>query len=146
MNRCMVIGRGFIDGSARGAPALGTLAGGPPAPCSLPAGSPAPCTLAVGSLALGTITEEEIETKVREGLSRPWNVIVHDDPVTLMTYVTRVFMRVFGYPIEKAHRLMMEVHTTGRSVVWTGDRERAEGYVLTLHGYHLLATLDPVDG
>lgn len=121
----MVKGARIIDRAASGAPLIGTAACPP---------------------ALGTLTEEETRTEVREGLSRPWNVIVHDDPVTLMTYVTRVFMKVFGYPIEKAHHLMMEVHTTGRSVVWTGDRERAEGYVLTLHGYHLLATLDPVDG
>jgi ATP-dependent Clp protease adaptor protein ClpS len=142
----MVNGRGFIGRPARGAWAPGTLTVGGPG-FSIPAvGSRRLFPLSSGSPCLGTVTEEETETEVREGLSRLWNVIVHDDPVTLMTYVTRVFMRVFGYPIGKAHRLMMEVHTTGRSVVWTGDRERAEGYVLTLHGYHLLATLDPVDG
>jgi len=62
-----------------------------------------------------------------------------------MTYVTSVFVKVFGYSVARAHQLMMEVHTAGSSVVWTGDREQAEGYVLKLHGYHLLATLDPVD-
>ena len=78
-------------------------------------------------------------------LAKPWNVIVHDDPVTLMTYVTDVFMRVFAYPEPKAHKLMMEVHTTGRSIVWTGARETAEVYVMKLQGFCLLATLEPVE-
>lgn len=78
-------------------------------------------------------------------LARPWNVIVHDDPVTLMTYVTEVFMRVFAYAEPKAHKLMLEVHTTGRSIVWTGARETAEIYVLKLQAFCLLATLEPVE-
>lgn len=78
-------------------------------------------------------------------LARPWNVVVHDDPVTLMTYVTEVFMRVFSYAEPKAHKLMLEVHTTGRSVVWTGARETAEMYVLKLQAFCLLATLEPVE-
>jgi ATP-dependent Clp protease adaptor protein ClpS len=86
--------------------------------------------------------QEETDTETLTRLAPPWNVVVHDDPVTLMTYVTRVFMKVFGYPETKAHRLMMEVNDTGRSVVWTGGRERAETYVATLQGYHLLASLE----
>jgi ATP-dependent Clp protease adaptor protein ClpS len=85
------------------------------------------------------------ETAPETALARPWNVIVHDDPVTLMSYVTAVFMKVFRYERPRAHSLMMEVHTQGSSIVWTGDRERAETYLITLHGYHLLATMDQVD-
>jgi ATP-dependent Clp protease adaptor protein ClpS len=94
----------------------------------------------------GTLTEPGAETETVEELARPWQVIVHDDPITLMTYVTHVFMKVFGYPFARAEALMLEVHTRGRAIVWTGDRERAESYVLILHGYHLLATLDSVPG
>ena len=54
-------------------------------------------------------------------------------------------MEVFGYPREKAHRLMMEVHTTGRSVVWSGAREQAEVYAQRLQARHLLTTLERVD-
>ena len=88
-----------------------------------------------------TDTEEETDTR----LARPWKVIVHDDPINLMVYVTHVFMRIFGYPRPHAERLMLEVHRQGRSIVWTGDRERAEVYVLKLHSAHLLATLEPVE-
>ncbi|MEZ5962699.1 MAG: ATP-dependent Clp protease adapter ClpS [Planctomycetota bacterium] len=90
-----------------------------------------------------TVGEPKTDTETRT--QRPWNVIVHDDPISLMSYVTRVFMDVFGYAQPKAHKLMMEVHTAGRSVVWTGAREQAETYVTRLHGFHLLATLEQVD-
>ena len=90
-----------------------------------------------GALADPTI-EEETETK--EELDLPWQVVVHNDPVNLMTYVTMVFQRVFGYP-----RHMLEVHQKGRSILWSGVRERAELYVQQLHGYLLLATLEKVD-
>jgi ATP-dependent Clp protease adaptor protein ClpS len=84
------------------------------------------------------------ETETSTSLAPPWNVIVHDDPVTLMVYVTMVLRRVFGYPQERAQELMMEVHTRGRSVVWTGAREQAELYVHKLHAAQLLASTEPV--
>jgi ATP-dependent Clp protease adaptor protein ClpS len=94
----------------------------------------------------GAITIEqptiEKETRPEEDLDLPWLVIVHNDPVNLMSYVTMVFQRVFGYPREKAERHMLEVHHKGRSVLWSGMRERAELYVQQLHGYLLLATLE----
>jgi ATP-dependent Clp protease adaptor protein ClpS len=82
------------------------------------------------------------ETKTKEDLATPWNVIVHNDPINLMIYVTMVFMRVFGYPRTKAERHMLEVHHKGRSLVWSGGREQAEHYVHQLHSYQLLATLE----
>jgi ATP-dependent Clp protease adaptor protein ClpS len=86
----------------------------------------------------------EKETKSEEELDLPWQVVVHNDPVNLMTYVTMVFQRVFGYPREKAERHMLEVHHKGRSILWSGMRERAELYVQQLHGYLLLATLEKI--
>lgn len=85
-------------------------------------------------------TEEETGTE--DALDTPWNVVAHNDPVNLMSYVSRVFMKVFGFPREKAELHMMEVHQLGRSIVWTGGRERAEAYVQQLHGHLLLATLE----
>jgi ATP-dependent Clp protease adaptor protein ClpS len=89
-----------------------------------------------------TETKEQTERSTRTLLAPPWNVIVHDDPVTPMVYVVKVFMEVFGYARPKAQRLMLEVHNSGRSVVWTGSRETAEVYVAKLQGRHLLATLE----
>ncbi len=94
----------------------------------------------------GTLTTAEPtiekETRSEEDLDVPWQVVVHNDPVNLMSYVTMVFQRVFGYPREKAERHMLEVHHNGRSILWSGMRERAELYVQQLHGYLLLATLE----
>jgi ATP-dependent Clp protease adaptor protein ClpS len=84
------------------------------------------------------------ETGAQTALDAPWQVVVHNDPVNLMTYVTMVFQKVFGYPREKAERHMLEVHQKGRSVLWSGVLERAEFYVQQLHGYLLLATVERV--
>jgi ATP-dependent Clp protease adaptor protein ClpS len=84
----------------------------------------------------------EQETRTAEELDLPWQVVVHNDPVNLMTYVTMVFQKVFGLTREKAERHMLEVHQQGRSVLWSGMRERAELYVQQLHGHLLLATLE----
>ncbi|HEX8371208.1 MAG TPA: ATP-dependent Clp protease adapter ClpS [Chthoniobacterales bacterium] len=89
-----------------------------------------------------TSPEVEIETVTEEAVDVPWNVVVHNDPVNLMSYVTRIFQKVFGFSKEKAEIHMMEVHQKGRSIVWTGVRERAEMYVQQLHSYLLLASLE----
>ena len=83
-----------------------------------------------------TRTEEAVTTK------RPWNVIVWDDPVTPMTVVVVVFRKIFGFPIEKATRLMLTVHHEGRALVWSGSRDRAEGFCVQLHTHGLQATIE----
>jgi ATP-dependent Clp protease adaptor protein ClpS len=94
-------------------------------------------------MATETVETPAAETETAEALDTPWNVVVHNDPVNLMSYVTRVFRLVFGYSREKAETHMLEVHQRGRSIVWSGSRERAEFYVEQLHGHLLLATLEP---
>lgn len=89
-----------------------------------------------------TDVEEEVSTREKTALAAPWHVLVHDDPITLMSYVTMVLKRIFGYPHPKAYRLMMTVHTRGKAVVWTGEREQAELYLQKLHGAQLLATME----
>jgi ATP-dependent Clp protease adaptor protein ClpS len=86
----------------------------------------------------------EQKTRTEDAVDVPWQVVVHNDPVNLMTYVTMVFQKVFGYPREKAEKHMLEVHQQGRSILWSGVRERAELYVQQLHGYLLLATIERV--
>jgi ATP-dependent Clp protease adaptor protein ClpS len=87
-------------------------------------------------------TTVEKQSKTEDSLDVPWNVVVHNDPVNLMSYVTMVLRRVFGFSKEKAERHMLEVHRNGRSIVWSGLREPAEAYVQQLHGYLLLATVE----
>jgi ATP-dependent Clp protease adaptor protein ClpS len=88
-------------------------------------------------------TEEAInvESKTLDEHDVPWHVVVYDDPVNLMGFVTLVFQRVFGYSREKAEQLMLEVHELGSSIVWTGQRERAELYVQELQMHQLRAAM-----
>ena len=72
---------------------------------------------------------------------RPWIVIVWNDPINLMSYVTYVFQKLFGYSFEKATSLMLDVHHKGRAVVSSGTRERAELDVFRLHEHGLWATM-----
>jgi ATP-dependent Clp protease adaptor protein ClpS len=87
----------------------------------------------------------EQDARTQDAVDLPWQVVVHNDPVNLMSYVTMVFQKVFGFSREKAEKHMLEVHREGRSIVWSGLRERAELYVQQLHGYLLLATLERVN-
>ncbi len=82
------------------------------------------------------------DSEAKDQHATPWMVVVYNDPVNLMSYVTMVFQRVFGYPKEKAEHHMMEVHQKGRSVVWTGVREKAEFFIERLQAFHLLASLE----
>ena len=81
-------------------------------------------------------TEEVIEP------DRPWLVIVWNDPINLMSYVTYVFQKLFGYSREKATKLMLDVHHKGRAIVSSGSRERAELDVFRLHEHGLWATME----
>jgi ATP-dependent Clp protease adaptor protein ClpS len=81
-------------------------------------------------------------TDEQTSLDVPWNVIIHDDPVNLMQYVTFVIIKIFGYTEKKAETLMMQVHQHGRSVVWSGDREKAEFYVQQLQAHQLKSSLE----
>ncbi len=72
---------------------------------------------------------------------RPWIVIVWNDPVNLMTYVTYVFQKLFGYSKEKAEKLMLQVHNDGKAIVSDGTREKAEYDVSRLHAAGLWATM-----
>ncbi|MCW1248744.1 ATP-dependent Clp protease adapter ClpS [Acaricomes phytoseiuli] len=72
---------------------------------------------------------------------RPWSVLVWDDPVNTMEYVTFVFQSYFGYAEDRAEALMMQVHTEGRAVVAKGSREKAETDVMAMHSYGLQASV-----
>lgn len=76
---------------------------------------------------------------------RPWIVLVWNDPINLMSYVTLVLQKLFGYSLEKATELMLDVHNKGRAVVSSGTREHAEFDVYRLHEHGLWATMQRED-
>ena len=88
------------------------------------------------------IATPSVDTENELAIDNPWKVIVWDDPINLMSYVTFVFRKVFGYSKEKAEQLMMQVHVEGRAVVSSGNREKAELDVFRLHEHGLWATLE----
>lgn len=85
------------------------------------------------------------KTKEEVSIDTPWRVIVLNDPVNLMNYVVMVFRKVLGFDENKATRHMREVHENGRSVVWSGNRERAENYAYQLQHWRLQTLLERDD-
>ncbi len=83
-----------------------------------------------------------VETDSLTGTSLPWKVIVWNDPVNLMSYVTFVLQKLFGYSKERAEKLMLDVHHKGKAVVSHGPREKAEMDVFRLHEHGLWATME----
>lgn len=90
-----------------------------------------------------TAPKVDLEDVVRDEVkpARPWIVIVWDDPINLMSYVTYVFQKLFGYPRPRAEELMLQVHLTGKAVVASGPKERCEYDVTRLHAHGLWASM-----
>lgn len=84
---------------------------------------------------------EQPTSDTRTEPDRPWIVLVWNDPINLMSYVVLVFQKLFGYSLEKATALMLDVHHKGRAVVSNGPREKAEMDVFRLHEHGLWATM-----
>lgn len=91
---------------------------------------------------------EDVRTddQVRAVPARTWTTVVWNDPVNLMSYVTWVFRTYFGFPRDKAERLMMQVHTQGRAIVSHGTLEQMERDTQAMHGFGLWATVEPEGG
>lgn len=94
-------------------------------------------------VALATPEADE-DVAVTPSTPRPWQTVVWNDPVNLMSYVVRVFRDHFGYSREKATALMLSVHHDGHAVVATGPREQMEMHAQAMHDYGLWATVRPV--
>lgn len=94
-----------------------------------------------GRVSVQIAPEETTASEAGARLGDAWVTIVWNDPVNLMSYVTYVFQSYFGYPREKAEKLMRQVHEEGRSAVSTGNREQMEVDVQAMHSFGLWATL-----
>ena len=95
----------------------------------------------------GTDVEEATRDRTDDAVDadRPWIALVWNDPINLMSYVTLVFQKLFGYSREKATELMLDVHHKGRAVVSSGTREKIELDVFRLHEHGLWATMQRDD-
>jgi ATP-dependent Clp protease adaptor protein ClpS len=88
-----------------------------------------------------TDTAQDVDLREQPASDSPWETIVWNDPVNLMTYVSYVFRTYFGFSAVEAERLMLAVHLDGRAVVASGSREEMERHVEAMHDYGLWATL-----
>lgn len=91
-------------------------------------------------LSVAPVEVEQPDVHQKPEFDVPWVTIVWNDPVNLMSYVTYVFQTYFGYPKDKAERLMLDVHRKGRAVVASGSREEMERDTEAMHEYGLWAT------
>ena len=91
-----------------------------------------------------TLAPAEVDNpidEVKDVADRPWVVIVWNDPINLMSYVTLVFQKLFGFSLQEATKLMLQVHNEGKAVVSSGNREKSELDVSRLHAHGLWATM-----
>ncbi|MEE2857862.1 MAG: ATP-dependent Clp protease adapter ClpS [Planctomycetota bacterium] len=86
--------------------------------------------------------ERESSVALDEQFDHLWKVIVWNDPVNLMSYVVYVLQKLFGYSLEEATTMMLEVHNDGKSIVKVTEREKGERYIANLHSYGLQATME----
>ncbi len=93
-------------------------------------------------MSTGTVTEGGVTTDLSEARDLPWRVVLWNDPINLISYVTWVLQSLFGYSLDKATALTMEVHNNGRAIVSHGPREKAEVDANLLHERGLWATLE----
>ncbi len=117
------------------------MIGGMSTPTTAAPAPSATANAAGAATAPAPVEVEEPTTDIVVDQDRPWVVIVWNDPINLMQYVTMILQKLFGFSKEKAHRLMMDVHLKGKAVVSTGPRDKAELDVFRLHEHGLWATM-----
>lgn len=93
-----------------------------------------------------TIERPAVDDATDVAPDSPWVVLVWNDPINLMSYVTFVLQKLFGYSLQKATELMLDVHYKGKAVVSSGTREKAEMDVFRLHEHGLWATMQKDGG
>lgn len=94
----------------------------------------------MGALAAPSV-DEQLDIRAHAAAEVPWQTVVWDDPVNLMSYVTHVFREYFALPRHAAEQLMLAVHNEGHAVVAEGAREQMELHAQAMHNYGLWATV-----
>jgi ATP-dependent Clp protease adaptor protein ClpS len=84
-----------------------------------------------------TITKEKVKQKTHEEtqLVPQYNVVLLDDNDHTYEYVVEMLMKLFGHTYETAYQMACEVDETGRVIVFTTSKERAEFKRDQIHAY-----------
>jgi ATP-dependent Clp protease adaptor protein ClpS len=83
---------------------------------------------------IATKPKEREEARTRR--FPPYNVIIENDDHHSFQFVVDVLLKVLGCSPQRAYQLMLEAHTTGRAIVWTGPKEVAEFKAEQVNTFH----------
>lgn len=75
----------------------------------------------------------------------PYRVLLHNDDVNDMLYVTATLMELATLAKERALMVMMEAHQSGCALVLVTHKERAELYQEQFQSKQLVVTIEPVE-
>lgn len=81
----------------------------------------------------GVEVEEEVDVRAR--ILPPYHVVLLDDDDHTFDYVIHMLQTLFGYPPEKGFQYAEEVNNSGRSIVCTTSKERAELKQEQIHAF-----------
>ena len=95
------------------------------------------CCMATATPTIDTTTETGTESST----DKPWQVLLHNDQISIMEYVVAALRDIFGYDAAKCELLMLEAHENGKAAVADGTREQAEHWAARIHSYTLWATV-----
>jgi ATP-dependent Clp protease adapter protein ClpS len=73
-----------------------------------------------------TIVRPRLEEDEEIRLGGPWVVILYNDDWHPMDEVVFQLQKATGCSLETAEAIMVEAHTTGRAVAYTGTQEECE--------------------
>lgn len=68
------------------------------------------------------------------------NLVLINDDYIYAGIVLQALMNTFGYSQQKATELMMAAHQFGSSIIWSGERNKAEEYALQLRTQYGITT------
>jgi len=86
--------------------------------------------------------ETDVEQTPNTRLIPPYNLILYNDDDHSMEFVVQVLCKALGYAVERAILFMLEAHTSGRAIVWTGSREVAELKLEQMRTFHEIRERD----
>ncbi len=73
-----------------------------------------------------TAVIEREETEIKRKPLPLWNVVLLDDEYHTYEYVIEMLQKLFGHPRPTCYLMAKEVDSTGRAIVFSTHRERAE--------------------
>jgi len=91
---------------------------------------------------MATITKEQTSTKLKELLSEPYILWLHNDDYNSFDWVIQCLMKICGHEQSQAEQCAHLVHFTGKCDVKRGDKEKITEMYNKLKAARLTVTMD----